>query len=108
MKGSKKVKKPRVDRMKPEKGHFKFNADGAAKGKSGPAGIEVVVHDNEGRTRLIFSESVEVMESNEAELRAIRHATFIWASIGIGNLIIEGESANAIAWVSEKVNPPGN
>lgn len=40
---------------------------------------------------------VGVMESYKVELRAIKRVTHLWASLGYGNLIIEGDFANAIA-----------
>lgn len=84
----------------------KFSVDGAAMGKPSPVGIGGVLHDDKGRMPLIFSKSVGVMESNESELRAIRRATHLWASLGNVNLIIEGDFANAIAWASGRKNPP--
>lgn len=56
MKGGKKSRKTRAKWVKLEEGFYKFNVD-----------------KQQGVTmRLIFSESIGVMESNEAELTAIR------------------------------------
>lgn len=56
----------------PPSGTLKFNVDGASRGKSGPAGIGGVLRDHSGSTRVVFSESVGIMESNEAALLSIR------------------------------------
>lgn len=45
------------------------------------------------------------MESYKVELRAIKRVTHLWASLGYGNLIIEGDFANAIAQASGRRNP---
>lgn len=45
---------------------LKFNVDGAAKGKSGPAGIGGVLCNGDGVFMLMFSKHVGCMESIEA------------------------------------------
>lgn len=89
-----------------EFGYCKFNVDGATRGKSGPTGIGEVVHDDRSRLLLAFLESIWVMESNEAELREIRRALQICSRYGNCNLIIEGDSSNAISWAMGKMDPP--
>lgn len=81
--------------VKPGEGFFKFNVDNTTKGKPCPTRIWGVLHDDKGRMLLIFL--VGVMESYKVELRAIKRVTHLWASLGYGNLIIEGDFANAIA-----------
>lgn len=60
--------------VKPKDGFFKFNVDGATRGKPGSVGIVVVVHDCRGEMVCFFSESVGCKESNGAELLRIRRA----------------------------------
>lgn len=98
MKGGIKPSKPSVEWVKTGERHIQ--------GQTGPTGIGGVLHDNKERMWLTFSESTWIMESNEAELRLIRRATHLWASLGYGNLIIENDSANAIAWASGGKYPP--
>lgn len=86
-------------------GFCKFNIDGVARGKHGRAGIGGVIHDDRGRILLAFSEPIGLMESNEAELLAIRRPLQIWSRFGTGNLIIECDSTNGIAWASNMNDP---
>lgn len=49
---------PRETWVKPNLGFFKFNVDGAARDKLGPADIGGVIHDCRGDMVGCFSESV--------------------------------------------------
>ena len=90
-------------------GYFKFNVDGAAKGKPGPAGIGGILRDENGKVWLRFSKSIGITESNEAEIYAIREAMLIFSasrwvpSIG---LMIESDSKNAVGWVEHPSDTP--
>lgn len=68
-------------------------------------GIGGVLHDDRGRMVLTFSETVGIMESNEAELRAIRRALEVRSTFGNGNLCVESDPTNAISWLSSKKVP---
>lgn len=46
-----------------------------------------------------------IMESNEAELRAIRRALQVWSRFGNGNLIAGSDSNNAISWANNRKSP---
>lgn len=100
MKGVSKGKKKVVKWVVPPLGSCKFNVDGEARGKPDPAGIGGVLHDDRGRMLTAFSESVGSMESNETELWAI------WFGFMSGNLVIEGDSTNAIAWANNRIFSP--
>ena len=50
---------------------FKFNVDGAARGKPGPAGIGGVLRNCNGDVLFMFSKYVGVCDSNEVEVLAI-------------------------------------
>ena len=60
-------------------GVLKFNVDGAAKGKPGPAGIGGVLCDSGGVVLVMFSKHVGIMKSNEAKVLAILEAVRIFA-----------------------------
>ena len=58
----------------PRRGMLKLNVDGAVRGKSGPAGIGGVLRNDKGEVLLMFSKSVGIRDSNEAEVLAILEA----------------------------------
>ena len=91
--------------VNPPKGFYKFNVDGSAIGKPGPAGIGGVLGDWLGVVKGMFSISIGVADSNFAELRAILEALEMFGkSEGAGHLglIIESDSANAVMWANDK------
>ncbi|XVE54848.1 hypothetical protein DITRI_Ditri03aG0115400 [Diplodiscus trichospermus] len=51
---------------------LKFNVDGSSRGKPGPTGIGGVMRDHSGCVKIRFSKSIGVVDSNLAELLAIR------------------------------------
>ena len=53
-------------------GSLKFNVDGSARGKPGPAGIGGVLKDCMAVTKAVFSRAIGVADSNVAELLAVR------------------------------------
>ena len=57
---------------------LKFNVDGAARGKPGPAYIGGVLRNIEGGLNFAFSVNVGMKESNEAEFLAILQALLIF------------------------------
>ena len=59
---------------------MKFNVDGSSKGKPGPAGIGGVLRDNSATIKIVFSKAVGVVESNAAELLAVREVLRIFVS----------------------------
>ncbi|XXG62464.1 hypothetical protein AAC387_Pa05g0816 [Persea americana] len=85
---------------------LKFNVDGPARGKSGPSGIGGVLHNSNGEVLYMFSKNVAVCDSNEAEVLAILEALCCFKKYFHGALIVESDSSNAIAWVTnKKINP---
>lgn len=46
--------------------------DGVSRGKPGPLGIGGVLRNHSGVTTLVFTESVGIRDSNEAELLSIK------------------------------------
>lgn len=53
---------------------FKFNVDGAARGKSRLAGIEGVIRNSKREVLFIFSKHLGVCDSNEADVLDILEA----------------------------------
>lgn len=104
--GVKKVKKV-VHWVPPNVGVLKFNVDGVAKGKPGPAGISGVLRDSGGLVLVMFSKHVGTMESNEAEVLAILEAVRIFASSSFNSrLEVKSDSLNVISWVSSSAVIP--
>lgn len=85
-------------------GH-KFNVDGVGRGKPVPVrvGIGGVLH-NDGGGIFIFQSGFK--EFKEADLFFIRRDLKLWDRHIYGNLVIEGDSINAIIWASGKKKPP--
>ncbi|KAK3190293.1 hypothetical protein Dsin_029854 [Dipteronia sinensis] len=59
---------------------FKFNVDGSARGSPGLVGIGGVLRDSYGKVLCMFSFCVGIMDSNNAELLAIKKAVGISCS----------------------------
>lgn len=74
----------------------------------GPTGVGGVLCNHTGKPLVIFLKSIGRRESNEAKLFSIRKALTIWISLGLGKLVIESNSANAVKWVSGVKKPPWN
>ncbi|XP_038704727.1 uncharacterized protein LOC120000673 [Tripterygium wilfordii] len=88
--------------LPPLSGHLKWNVDGSALGKPGPAGIGGVLRSNDGTIICLFSCPIGICESNEAEIKAIKKALEI--TISSGNLsqiciTLETDSANGFKWI---------
>ena len=78
---------------------FKFNVDGAARGKPGLAGIGGVLRNCNGDVLFMFSKYVWVCDSNEAEVLVILESLRYFLRHYHGNLIVESDSSNAVSWV---------
>ena len=80
-------------------GFMKFNVDKSSLGKSGPAGIGGVLKDKLATVKVVFSKSIEIVDSNVAELLAVRKAIhiFLYSYWMISHkLIIENDSNNVV------------
>ncbi|XVE86117.1 hypothetical protein DITRI_Ditri18aG0010600 [Diplodiscus trichospermus] len=64
--------------IKPPEGSVKFNVDSSSLGKPGPAGIGEILKDHLGNELIRFSKSIELADSNEAELLATREALLLF------------------------------
>ena len=74
----------------------KFNIDGAAIGKPGPASIGGVLCNSKGDVLFMFSKQMGVCDSNEAEMLAILEALQCFSRLFHGDLIVESDSSNDI------------
>ena len=92
----------------PPTGILKFNVDGATRGKLGPAGIGGVLRNDKGEVLLMFSKSVGIRDSNEAESLAILEALRIFSTSFHGPLLVESDSTNAVGWLLKPDSRPWN
>lgn len=84
----------------PPFGQLKFNVDGAAKGKSFPAGVGGTLRNSDGVVLVLFSKHVGCVESNEMEVVVISEDFRIFASSSSQeSLILESDSLNSTSWV---------
>ena len=87
---------------KPPIGFLKFNVDGSAVGKPGPAGIGGVLRDDHENVKIVFSKAVGIMDSNLTELLAVREAFIVFAAskwAKTHSLLIESDSSNVVNWI---------
>lgn len=70
-------------------GVLKLNVDGAAKGKLGLIGIGGMLLNSKGGVLLMFSKSVGVRESNEAEVSSILETLQVFSALYLCKLIVE-------------------
>ncbi|WRX26533.1 Ribonuclease H domain - like 10 [Theobroma cacao] len=94
--------RPKVEWTNPVDGSMKFNVDGAASGCPGEAGIGGILRNSAGETKMMFSKSIEMGDSNLAEVLAIKQAFMMffasnWNSFH--SLVIESDSSNAVSWI---------
>jgi len=81
---------------------FKWNVDGFSLGKPDPSVIGGVLRNYNGIFLDIFFLSIEILDSNAAELRTIVKAIELLASkchLYRKHIIIKSDSANIISWI---------
>ena len=85
---------------------FKVQFGWRFKGKPGQARIGGVLRNSKAKVLLMFSNNFGVCDSTEAEVLAILESLWLFSRRYDGSLLIESDSSNAIAWVSnKKANP---
>ena len=92
-----------VDWIPPDLGYLKFNVDGSAKGKPGPAGMGGVLRNSYGKVLCLFSVHLGTLDSNIAELFAIKKATELIAadsSLDGCEVLVVSDSKVAVGWVN--------
>ncbi|PWA41098.1 hypothetical protein CTI12_AA559960 [Artemisia annua] len=103
-----KVKRP-SQWCPPEDGSLKFNVDGSAKGKPGLAGIGGLLRNSEGVVVALFSMPVGIMDSNVAEVLAIKEASKMLnkkVEFNSVKIVIESDSLNAVSWTHTPIKRP--
>ncbi|PWA45434.1 reverse transcriptase [Artemisia annua] len=86
----------------PNVGSLKFNVDGAARGKPGPAGIGGLLRNNCSAVVAMFSIPLGVLDSNVVEVMAIKEACRMVnekLDLSSSGIIVESDSLNAVSWV---------
>ena len=82
----------------PEFGSYKFNVDCSSKGKPGPSGIGGVLRDSNEKVLCMFSFHIGILDSNIAELWAIKRSTeLIVANTDLNGCDIMGVSDSRVA-----------
>nr|GEV54576.1 reverse transcriptase [Tanacetum cinerariifolium] len=102
-------KRIRLSWCAPTHGALKFNVDGSAMGKPGLAGIGGLLQNTDGVVLAIFSISVGILDSNVAEVMAIKKAFSIIKEKEESrsvNITIESDSLNAVSWVNHPDERP--
>ncbi|EOY17305.1 Uncharacterized protein TCM_036461 [Theobroma cacao] len=69
-----------VHRSKPSEGCLKFNIDRSSRRCLGDSGIGGILRNYSGDVLALFSKSVGIIDSNKAELLAVREAAIIYAA----------------------------
>ncbi|KAK9283223.1 hypothetical protein L1049_011459 [Liquidambar formosana] len=89
----------------PSPGTLKFNVDGLARGKPGPGGIGGVLRDEHGRILCVFSAPIGSVDSNFAELLAVREALRLFSAsvwVSSSHLLIESNSSLVVSWINSR------
>ncbi|XVF86747.1 hypothetical protein PTKIN_Ptkin18bG0067300 [Pterospermum kingtungense] len=93
----------------PPPGFLKFKVDGSSLEKPGLAGIGGILREHLGNELIRFSKHVGIVDSNEAELLAIREAFILFSTsrwIFVYSLIVESDSKNAVCCVNNSASSP--
>lgn len=78
---------------------FKFNIDGAARGKMRQQVLKECFAITKEKRCLCSLKHIGVKESNKVEVMTILEAFRIFSGIFQGNLIVESDLANAVIWL---------
>ncbi|PWA51835.1 reverse transcriptase [Artemisia annua] len=93
----------------PDVGSLKFNVDGVARGKPGPAGIGGLLRKNCGAVVAMFSIPIGVLDSNVVEVMAIKEACRMVTEkldLSSSGIIVKSDSLNAVSWVRHPLEIP--
>ncbi|KAK3211007.1 hypothetical protein Dsin_015713 [Dipteronia sinensis] len=101
----KKMKKSILaDWIPPRANTLKFNVDGSVRGKPGPAGIGGVLRDSNGKVLCLFSQFVGILDSNAAELWAIKNVVDLCLSseqVQGREITVVSDSRVAVSWINK-------
>ena len=90
----------------PPLGDLKWNVDGSSLGKPGLAGAGGVLRNHAGLVKCLFSIPCGIIDSNLAEVIAIRKAlqlSTLNPDLLNVNITIESDSTNAVAWINHNL-----
>ena len=90
-------KKHLVTWSPPSPNVLKFNVDGAARGKPGPANIGGILRNYKGDVLFMFSNYIGIKDSNEVAVLAILEALRICVLNNFHSIVVESDSLNAIS-----------
>ena len=79
--------------------------DGSSKGKPGPAGMGGVLRDSNGKVLCLFSAFLGILDSNVAELWAIKKAVEVCTNnpnLRHKEISVVSDSQVAVSWVNTK------
>ncbi|KAK2653791.1 hypothetical protein Ddye_013647 [Dipteronia dyeriana] len=82
---------------------LKFNVDGSARGNPGHAGISCVLRDSNGKAVCLFSFSVGLIDSNSAEILAIKKVVELCLfdpSLHCRVISIVSDSKVVVSWIN--------
>ncbi|XVF43589.1 hypothetical protein PTKIN_Ptkin02bG0051700 [Pterospermum kingtungense] len=88
---------------------LKFNVDGSSLSQHGPAGIGGILRDSDANIILCFSKAAGNIDSNLAELMAVKEAfqLFISSQWALSHaLAVESDSSNVVMWVNNPDKTP--
>ncbi|XP_038685806.1 uncharacterized protein LOC119985586 [Tripterygium wilfordii] len=99
--------RPPCEWSAPPTGCLKWNTDGSSLDYS--SGVGGVLRDCNGNFLCIFSGPASNLDSNSAELRAIRFALEFSVKFGLkekGNILVESDSLNVVNWLQKEIDSP--
>ena len=82
-----------------------FNVDGSSRGKPGPTGMGGVLRDSKGKVICLFSEFLGILDSNAAEVMAIRKAVALCFSnpnLQNRDITVVSDLKVAVSWANSK------
>ncbi|EOY04001.1 Uncharacterized protein TCM_019252 [Theobroma cacao] len=101
--------KSTVSWSKPNEGSFKFNTDGSSKGCPGDSRISGVLRNGSSEVLVLFCKSVGIIDSNKAELLAVREATIIFVAsrwCSPHSFILECDNCTVVKWLLNPKDVP--
>ncbi|KAL0349756.1 UNVERIFIED_CONTAM: putative ribonuclease H protein [Sesamum radiatum] len=86
--------------IKPDRGWFKLNTDGASKGNPGIAGAGGIIRNHLGQTVLAFQEHLGLTSNTAAELKAIYRGVKLCIDSNIRKIWVETDANVALKLIS--------
>ncbi|KAK9029015.1 hypothetical protein V6N11_026144 [Hibiscus sabdariffa] len=93
----------------PSVGELKFNVDGVVAGAFGRAGIGGLLRNSNGKTLLMFSKSIGVIDVTSAEILALKEACVLFSQsrwVNFPSLVLETDCECLVEWFNRPVSTP--